>query len=306
MRFLTLLFLALATSASAAETVLPLWPEGVPGKRVAPSKSVLERIGPKGNQPGRETFIDDPSITVYPAANPNGAAVIVCPGGGYWFLSTKNEGTGVCEWLNRVGITGILLRYRTPTADETLPHNYPVQDLQRALGLVRAHAKEWNIDPKRVGVVGHSYGGKWSLFAAALHDGFACGATSDPGIVFDEKRGNVNYWERWYIGFDPALAEQRKPGTPNDKNPRTGPYKKLMADGRDLTDLHALIAPRPFFVSGGSEDLAERWKALNHSLAVNTLLGAEHRVALTTRKGHTPTEESNAALYAWFEWALKK
>lgn len=163
-----------------------------------------------------------------------------------------------------------------------------------------------NVDPKRVGVVGHSYGGKWSLFAAALHDGFACGATSDPGIVFDEKRGNVNYWERWYIGFDPALAEQRKPGTPNDKNPRTGPYKKLMADGRDLTDLHALIAPRPFFVSGGSEDLAERWKALNHSLAVNTLLGAEHRVALTTRKGHTPTEESNAALYAWFEWALKK
>ena len=119
MRFLTLLFLALATSATAAETVLPLWPEGVPGKRVAPSKTVLERIGPKGNQPGRETFINEPSITVYPAANPNGAAVIVCPGGGYWFLSTKNEGTGVCEWLNSIGITGILLRYRTPTSDET-------------------------------------------------------------------------------------------------------------------------------------------------------------------------------------------
>lgn len=163
-----------------------------------------------------------------------------------------------------------------------------------------------NVDPKRVGVVGHSYGGKWALFAAALHDGFACAATSDPGIVFDEKRGNVNYWERWYLGFDPALAEQRKPGLPSDKNPRTGPYKKLIADGRDLTDLHSLIAPRPFLVSGGSEDLAERWKALNHAVAVNKLLGAEHRVALTLRKGHTPTEESNAALYAWFEWALKK
>ena len=128
MRFLTLFFLALATSAGAAENVLPLWSEGVPGKRVAPSKSVLDRIGPKGNQPGRETFSNDPSITVYPAANPNGAAVIVCPGGGYWFLSTKNEGTGVCEWLNSIGITGILLRYRTPTSDETLPHNYPVKD----------------------------------------------------------------------------------------------------------------------------------------------------------------------------------
>ena len=158
MRFLTLFFLALATSAGAAETVLPLWPEGVPGKRVAPSKTVLDRIGPKGNQPGRETFINDPSITVYPAANPTGAAVIVCPGGGYWFLSTKNEGTGVCEWLNSIGITGILLRYRTPTSDETLPHDYPVQDLQRSLGLVRTHAKEWNIDPKRVGVIGFSAG----------------------------------------------------------------------------------------------------------------------------------------------------
>ena len=158
MRFLPLFLLALATSATAAETVLPLWSEGVPGKRVAPSKTVLDRIGPKGNQPGRETFINDPSITLYPAANPNGAAVIVCPGGGYWFLSTKNEGTGVCEWLNSIGITGILLRYRTPTSDETLPHDYPVQDLQRSLGLVRAHAKEWNIDPKRVGVIGFSAG----------------------------------------------------------------------------------------------------------------------------------------------------
>ena len=157
MRFLTLL-LALATSASAAETVLPLWPEGVPGQRVAPSKATTDRIGPKGSYAGHETFISEPSMTIYPAAQPNGAAVIVCPGGGYWFLSTKNEGTGVCEWLNSIGITGILLRYRTPTSDETIPHNYPVQDLQRSLGIVRQRAKEWNIDPKRVGVIGFSAG----------------------------------------------------------------------------------------------------------------------------------------------------
>ncbi len=163
-----------------------------------------------------------------------------------------------------------------------------------------------DVDPKRIGVFGHSYGGKWAMFAAALHDGFACGATSDPGIVFDEKRSNVNYWEPWYLGFDPALKEQRKAGIPNDKNPRTGPYQKLMADGRDLTDLHALIAPRPFFVSGGAEDQPERWKALNHAVAVNKLLGAENRVAMTNRKAHSPDAESNEALYAWFEWALKK
>lgn len=161
------------------------------------------------------------------------------------------------------------------------------------------------VDPKRIGVLGHSYGGKWAMFAAAQHDGFACGATSDPGIVFDEKRSNVNYWEPWYLGFDPALKDQRKPGIPSEKNPRAGPYKKLIADGRDLTDLHALIAPRPFFVSGGAEDQPERWKALNHLVAVNKLLGVENRVAMTNRKGHAPTEESNELLYAWFEWALK-
>jgi hypothetical protein len=162
-----------------------------------------------------------------------------------------------------------------------------------------------NVDPKRVGVVGHSYGGKWAMFALALHDGFAAGATSDPGIVFDEKRSNVNYWERWYIGFDPALEEQRKPGIPNDENPRTGPYKKLIEDKRDLTDLHALIAPRPFLVSGGAEDPPQRWKALNHLIAVNKFLGTENRVAMTNRKQHSPDAESNDALYAFFEWALK-
>lgn len=163
-----------------------------------------------------------------------------------------------------------------------------------------------NVDPKRVGVVGHSYGGKWSLFAAALHDGFACCATSDPGIVFDEKRSNVNYWEPWYLGFDPVLAKQRERGIVTEKNPRTGPYKKLMEDKRDLTDLHALIAPRPFLVSGGAEDPPERWKALNHLIAVNKLLGATHRVAMTNRKLHSPDAESNELLYAWFEWVMKK
>jgi dienelactone hydrolase len=161
------------------------------------------------------------------------------------------------------------------------------------------------VDAKRIGIVGHSYGGKWAMFAGCLYDKFACMATSDPGIVFDEKRANVNYWEPWYLGFDPALKEQRKRGIPDGKNPRTGPYRTMMSEGRDLHDLHALMAPRPFFVSGGSEDLPERWKALNHTVAVNKFLGFDNRVAMTNRKGHSPTEESNDQLYAFFEWALK-
>jgi hypothetical protein len=167
-----------------------------------------------------------------------------------------------------------------------------------------ALANRPDVDPARIGVVGHSYGGKWAMFAGCLYDKFACAACSDPGIVFDETRGNVNYWEPWYLGFEPG--GDRKPGIPKADNPRTGPYKAMIEQGRDLHELHALMAPRPFFVSGGSEDPPERWKALNHTVAVNKLLGYENRVGMTNRKGHSPTEESNAVLYAFFEHFLKR
>jgi hypothetical protein len=178
-------------------------------------------------------------------------------------------------------------------------HAYEASTCRRAL------ANLPSVDAKRIGIVGHSYGGKWAMFASCLDDGFAAAAWSDGGIVFDEKRSNVNYWEPWYLGFDPMLKEQRKRGIPDEKNPRTGPYKQMMQDGRDLHELHALMAPRPFLVSGGSEDFPARWKALNHTVAVNDLLGVKHRVAMTNRKEHTPNAESNDQLYAFMEWALK-
>ncbi|HYH68143.1 MAG TPA: sialidase [Urbifossiella sp.] len=160
------------------------------------------------------------------------------------------------------------------------------------------------VDPNRVGVVGLSYGGKWAMFASCLYEKFACGVWSDPGVVFDEKRPNVNYWEPWYLGLEPGTGK-RTPGVPSDNNPRTGPYKKMIADGRDLHELHALMAPRPFLVSGGSEDPPERWKALNHAVAVNDLLGYRDRVAMTNRPGHIPTAEANDQVYRFFEYVLK-
>jgi hypothetical protein len=160
-----------------------------------------------------------------------------------------------------------------------------------------------DVDAKRIGIIGHSYGGKWALFAGALWDHFACVAVSDPSIVFDETRPNVNYWEPWYLGLD--LEHPRsKAGIPSDSNPRTGAYKKMMETGRDLHELMALIAPRPFLVSGGSEDPPDRWTALNHVIAVNKILGQSNRVAMTNRAGHSPTEISNSQLYAFFEHFL--
>jgi acetyl esterase/lipase len=154
-----LLLLCAALAAGAAETTLPLWPEGAPGKMMPPSDATLKSIAHIAPRNGAsETHITDPTLTVYPAAQPNGAAVIVAPGGGFWFLSTRNEGTMVCEWLNRIGVTAALLRYRAPTRDNVPPHELPVQDAQRALGLLRNRSKEFGIDPQRVGVLGFSAG----------------------------------------------------------------------------------------------------------------------------------------------------
>lgn len=175
--------------------------------------------------------------------------------------------------------------------------------------LAYAAANAWHVlaarpevDSARIGVTGHSFGGKWSMFASCLFDRFACAAWSDPGIVFDT-RPSVNYWEPWYLGYHPK--PWRKRGVPTAENPMRGLYPKLLEEGRDLHELHALMAPRPFLVSGGSEDPPHRWRALNHSIAVNELLGFENRVAMHNRPKHAPNAESNEVIYDFFEHFLQ-
>ncbi len=159
------------------------------------------------------------------------------------------------------------------------------------------------VDPARIGIIGLSYGGKWSMFASCLYDKFACAVWSDPGIVFNEKDPNVNYWEPWYLGYDSQT--HRKEGVPSEKNPRTGLYKELVEAGEDLVSLHALMAPRPVLVSGGVQDPPRNWRALNHLIAVNEVLGQKHRVAMTARKSHVPTAEALELELAFLEYWLK-
>jgi dienelactone hydrolase len=197
----------------------------------------------------------------------------------------------------------------SPGGDARLPDtaNTRLQPLSY-LGYVAANccnalATQPEVDPLRIGIVGHSYGGKWAMFGSCLYDKFACAAWSDGGIVFDESRGSVNYWEPWYLGL--GEGPKRRPGLITPENPRTGPYAQLIEQGLDLHELHALMAPRPFLVSGGSEDFPARWIPLNHSVAVNELLGATHRVGMTNRPMHAPTVESNEQIYLFFEHFLK-
>ncbi|MBL1408651.1 alpha/beta hydrolase family protein [Sphingobacterium faecale] len=160
-----------------------------------------------------------------------------------------------------------------------------------------------NVDKKRIGIVGHSFGGKWAMFASCLTDNFAAAAWSDPGIAMQENRESINYWEPWYLGFH--RKPWRKRGMITDQNPAYGVYNQLRKENRNLHELHALMAPRPFLVSGGAEDPVTQWRALNHSVEVNKLLGQKERVAMTNRTTHSLTEDATEVIYTFFEYHLK-
>jgi dienelactone hydrolase len=234
--------------------------------------------------------------------------------------------------LARRGFVALSIGKPNSTADPALPRGAPylgtpnrpvlVQPLSAlAWTAANAHtvlARRPDVDPARIGVLGHSFGGKWALFASCLYEKFACAAWSDPGIVFDERdrrkqnpNGSVNYWDVWYLGWesgqvhDPAVRHAFR-RLPSEGQARTGAYRALVEGGHDLVELHALMAPRPFLVSGGSADLPERWPALNHAIAVNRLLGFDDRVGMTNRDGHDPTDASNAQIVRFFETWLSR
>jgi acetyl esterase/lipase len=162
--------------------VMQLWPGKVPDEAgdLAAEKTVmspkLEHKQVEVTEPTRMlTNVSNPTITIYRPAKDkdNGTAVVICPGGGYWNLYWELEGEEVATWLNSLGVTGIILKYRVPRRpDEPKgePARRPLQDAQRALSLVRSNAKEWGIDPKRIGMVGFSAGGHLAFATATSFD----------------------------------------------------------------------------------------------------------------------------------------
>jgi acetyl esterase/lipase len=161
---------------SAAPAVLNLWPDRPPGEtgKVGEEKDMTKPT--EGKVAGRRVIrlgnVSTPTLTIYRPAKEKetGAAVIVCPGGGYHILALDLEGTEACEWLNSVGVTAVLLKYRVPASKERGGRRIALQDAQRAVSVVRSKAKEWGIDPKRIGMLGFSAGGHLTASAAT---GFA-------------------------------------------------------------------------------------------------------------------------------------
>jgi acetyl esterase/lipase len=179
-----LTWLCVAWSAEGADKplVVPLWPGKVPDDvgDIGPEKV---HMSPKLTRKEVEvtestrlvTNVSKPTITVYrPAKDEDtGTAVLICPGGGYWNLYWELEGEEVAAWLVSQGMTGIILKYRVPRRPDepkSEPARRPLQDAQRAVSLVRSKAREWNIDPKRIGMVGFSAGGHLVIATATSFD----------------------------------------------------------------------------------------------------------------------------------------
>ena len=165
---------AMVNIGAADKREIKLWPAGVPGNepKLEAEKDMTKEsenlVG--GRRLIRLGNVSEPSLTVYPAPKDkaHGGAVLVCPGGGYHILALDLEGTEVCERLNEMGFTAILLKYRVPRRQGIEKHEAPLQDAQRAMGIIRKHASEWNIDSDRIGVLGFSAGGH---LAAVLSTG---------------------------------------------------------------------------------------------------------------------------------------
>jgi acetyl esterase/lipase/lysophospholipase L1-like esterase len=153
---------------------MPLWPGVAPGEKgdIGPERSIPSDYLVGGRTFTEITNLPVPTIQVFraPADKDTGAAVIVCPGGGYRILSIDLEGTEVCDWLNSIGVNAVLLKYRVPSREGREFYAAALEDGQRAVSLVRSHAVEWRIDPNRIGMLGFSAGAHLSAACSTRFD----------------------------------------------------------------------------------------------------------------------------------------
>lgn len=165
-----------AAGADDPPQVIELWPAGkVPGETKPRGEEKWLQPMPKQREVKRLTNVSQPTLTVFRPAKDkaNGTAVVIAPGGGYNLLAWDLEGTEVAQWLNELGVTAFVLKYRVPRRGEQpqdQPPLAPFQDAQRAIRWVRHHAADWGIDPQRIGMLGFSAGGHLTARTATNFD----------------------------------------------------------------------------------------------------------------------------------------
>jgi len=261
------LLLAAGSVAGGAETqIIPLWPEGVPGR--------LPDGGQERLEDGRVSNVQEPTMTHFSPASPTGTAVIVCPGGGYSRLSIIREGQDVAARLNALGASAFVLRYRL----KEYGHPAPLQDVLRAVRLVRSRASEFGVRPDRIGVLGFSAGGHLAATAATLFD--------DPEGQTGASLDAISARPDFVVLVYPVIIMEDPPG-------HAGSRQSLLGENRDPAllkhlspNLQVTARTPPTFLVHTAEDSAV---PLENSLAFYAALrraGVPAEMHLYPRGGH--------------------
>ena len=237
---MTWICLACSVTGAGNPLVVELWPGKVPDETgtIGPERRVMS---PKLDRKQVEvtestqmiTDVSKPTMTICrPSTNQEtGTAILICPGGGYWNLYWQLEGEEVATWLNSLGVTGIILKYRVPRRiDEPKgePARRPLQDAQRAVSLVRSHAKEWGIDPRRIGIIGFSAGGHLAIATATNFEK----RTYDPIDDIDKISCRPDFAIPVYSGY--LKAKDKAELAPGLSIPAGTPPVFLVHGGEDL------------------------------------------------------------------------
>ncbi|MFO0915034.1 MAG: alpha/beta hydrolase [Pirellulales bacterium] len=233
------------SEAAEPQEVVAIWPGVAPdeptgsegakiGEEYVRMSPELERKQVEVTESTRMiTNVTRPTLTIFPAPaeHRSRAAVIICPGGGYWDLYWQLEGEEVAEWLNSIGVTGVILKYRVPRRagePEELPARRPLQDAQRAISLVRQRAKDWGLDQDKIGIIGFSAGGHLAIAAATESDR----RTYDSIDATDEVSCRPDFAISVYPGY--LKARDRAELAPYLRIPPTTPPVFLVHGGDDI------------------------------------------------------------------------
>ncbi|HEX9783940.1 MAG TPA: alpha/beta hydrolase [Opitutaceae bacterium] len=271
-----LLLLNVSALAFAADppAVVPLWPGAAPGSE---KLTITEKITERGTDPAKHdriyTQIVQPALAVHRPASPNGVAVIVALGGAYQRVVIDKEGNDTAAWLNSLGVTAFVLKYRLPDEGHENGRDVPLQDAQRAMRLVRANAREWGLDPNRVGFLGYSAGGH----LAASVEFFPDRRVYEPVDVADRLRARPDFSILCYAS---SGAKNPAPATVEGPTPR----QQLMWEYR-IEAVPDAVYP-PTFIFQADDDTAVNPE---HAIQLYTTLkqaGTSVELHIFRRGGH--------------------
>ena len=292
MRALTLAIVLAATVSSISLAQTPAWPPSPSHTTIAiwpgPVPDPVPTTGPEadtstakdnliaGKPLIRLGNVSTPAITLYePKGHNTGAAVVVFPGGGYNILAIDLEGTEVCDWLNAKGITCVLLKYRVPNTGPYMTKSpAALEDAQRAVGLVRAHAADWHIDTNRIGILGFSAG---AHLAVAL---------------------STHYDKRLYPAIDAADQQSCRPDF------AVIVYPGYLADAEnsflDKLDIHPTAQTPPSFIVQAEDDTVHVENSTTYFLALkNAKVPAELHLYAQGGHGYGLRPQANWPVTTW-------